>query len=155
MGAAQLIPALLARQMVSRLAGQGGGPGGPGGPGGGPPQSGPQGQPSEMAGQQIAGQLAELNNADPDMILKMLNQVKSVLVALYPRTAFTLPGVARNVAQCQKYLDNAIKEAEQGAATAQTVQPPIANSAGQPMSLRQPPDAQGGMGLEQFASQGM
>ncbi len=146
---------MLARQLVSRLAG-GQGSGQPGMPTGGQPGQPPQqGDPGEMAGQQISSQLSELNNADPQMIMKMLNQVKSVLVALYPRTAFTLPGVARNVAQCQKYLDNAIKEAEQGAATAATVQTPIANQAGQPQALREPADAQGGMGLQQFASQGM
>jgi hypothetical protein len=101
-----------------------------------------------MAGPQIAAQLSELNGADPQMIQKMLNQIKSVMVALYPRSAFTLPGVARNLAQAQKYIDNAIKEAEQGVATQQSVQPPIANGAGQPQSM-QPP------GLEQFASSGI
>jgi len=90
------------------------------------------------------------------MIMKMLNQVKSVMVALYPRSAFTLPGVARALAQAQKYVDQAIKEAEQGAATSQTVQNPIANQAGQPQGLRgQPGQGQGGpVGLEQFAQQG-
>ena len=94
--------------------------------------------------------------ADPDMILKMLNQVKSVVVALYPRSAFTLPGVARALAQAQKYIDQAIKEAEQGAATSQAVQNPIANQAGQPQGLRgQPGQGPGGpVGLEQFAQQG-
>ena len=159
MGAAQAIPAMLAQQMVKRLAG---------GPASGQPPGGPQGPPgagmggpgaSEMAGQQVAAQLGELQGADPDMIMKMLNQVKSVMVALYPRSAFTLPGVARALAQAQKYVDQAIKEAEQGAATAQAVQNPIANQAGQPQGLRgQPGRGPGGpggpVGLEQFAQQG-
>ena len=133
------VTAALARQVVSRLAqnGPSGGAGGPGGPG-----------QSDQAGQQIAQQLAELQGADPGTTMKMLQQIKSVMVAMYPRTAFSIPGVARNIAQAQKYIDNALKECEQAQATAQTVQNPIANGAGQPQQNQ--PDAQGG-GLQQFA----
>lgn len=149
MSAPSPIAGMLARQLIQRLAGGAGGPGGP------PPGMAPGGpQPvspdtGNQAGQQVASQLAELQGADPQSTLKMLQQVKSVLVALYPRTAFSLPGVARNLAQSQKYIDNAIKEAEQGAATMNTVQSPIANNAGQPQ--QGPSPDQGGMGLQQFA----
>jgi hypothetical protein len=100
-----------------------------------------------QAGDQVSKQMAELQGADPGAILQSLTQVKSILVALYPRTAFTIPGVARNLAQSQKYLDNAIKEAEQAAATQQTVQP-IANNA----AISNPSSP--GMGLQDFASGG-
>jgi hypothetical protein len=83
-------------------------------------------------------------------MLQALQQVKSIVVTLYMRSAFTVPGVSRNVAQAQKYIDNAIKEAEQAQATAQTVQGPgpIANNAAVP-------NPQGpGMGLQDFASGG-
>lgn len=85
-------------------------------------------------------------------MLKILQQMKSMAVALYPRAAFTVPGVSRNIAQAQKYLDNAIKEAEQAAATASTIQPPIANSTG----ITPPtPDSQNSLpGLQQFSDQG-
>ena len=118
----------------------------------GAPQGGPQGDPSSQAGQQISSQLSELQNADPQSMLKMLQQIKSVMVALYPRSAFTIPGVARNIAQAQKYIDNAIKEAEQAAATANTVQQPIANNAGQPQQGPGPSDGGNSLpGLQSFA----
>lgn len=101
------------------------------------------------AGDQVSRQLAELQGADPGAILKALQQVKSIVVALYPRTAFSLPPVSRNLAQMQKYLDGAIKEAEQASATAGTVGAqggPIANGAAIPNP--QVP------GLQDFASGG-
>lgn len=143
------LPAMMARQLLSRLAG-----GGAPGPQGPPQPPGPGGaasmnaNPPSAAGQQISQQLAELQGADPQSTLKLLQQVKSILVALYPRTAFTIPGVARNVAQSQKYIDNAIKEAEQAAATASTVQSPIANNTG---ITPQSPERGGTPGLQQFS----
>ena len=147
MAAQPNLAAMMARQLISRMSQGGGQPPSPGG-GMAPPQGGPppQGQPSP-AGAQISQQLAELQGADPQSMLKLLKQVKSILVALYPRSAFTVPGVARNVAQSQKYIDNAIKEAEQASATAQAVQPPIANSTG---ITPQAPDEQT-PGLQQFS----
>lgn len=121
------LPGILARNIVQKLAGQ---------------------QP-DSAGQQIAQQLAELQGADPNSMLKMLQQIKSQIVALYPRASFTIPEVARNLAQMQKYCDNAIKGAEQAAATSSTVKAPIANSAGQPQVG--PTQNQGLPGLQDFA----
>jgi hypothetical protein len=142
---------MMARQLIQKLAGGGGAPGGAMPPGGGMPQPGgpggpgAQGAPPDQAGMQIQTQLAELQGADPNSMLKLLQQIKSQLVAIYPRAAFTIPEVSRNVAQAQKYLDTAIKECEKAAATASTVQP-IANNAGQP-----PRGQDDGAGLQQFA----
>src|SRR5229473_1755032 len=118
MGAGPQLPAIMARQLLSRMGG-----GGPGGAPGGPPQPpGPggaasmQANPAASAGQQISQQLAELQGADPQSMLKILQQMKQMSVALYGRAAFTIPGVARNIAQMGKYIDNAIKEAEQASA---------------------------------------
>jgi hypothetical protein len=155
MAAGPQLPAMMARQLLSRLAG-GGAPGGAPPGGGGPPQppgpggaAGMQATPPSSAGQQISQQLAELQGADPGSMLKILQQVKSMLVALYPRSAFTIPGVARNTAQAMKYMDNAIKEAEQAAATQQTVKPPIANNTG---ITPQGPDQSASLpGLQQFS----
>lgn len=140
------LPAMMARQLIAKLAGGGAPQGGPQGlpPGGGGLAQGNPEQP-DQAGQQIGAQLAELQGADPNSIMKMLQQIKSQLVAIYPRTAFTIPEVASNVANCQKYLDKAIKSCEQAAATANTVQQPIANQAGQPQRGPQQP------GLNDFA----
>jgi hypothetical protein len=130
------LAAIMARQMMAKLAPQGGGqPGQPQTPGGDNP---------DQAGQQIQTQLAELQGADPSSLLKVCKQIKSQLVAIYPRCAFSVPDAASKIAQSQKYLDSAIKDFEKAAEVASTVQSPIANNAGQP------PQGQQG-GLEQFA----
>jgi hypothetical protein len=137
------IAAILARQLAGKLAGGGQQQGVPGGA-----MGAPQGAPPDQAGMQIQSQLAELQGADPNSLMKIMQQIKSQLVAIYPRAAFTIPEVSRNVAQAQKYLDTAIKECEKAVATQQTVeQGPIVNNAGQP-PMGQP------QGLEQFASMG-
>jgi hypothetical protein len=140
MGAApNPLAAIMARQMMQKLAPQ-------------PPQGGQQamqgGQPDnpDAAGQQIQSQLAELQGADPNSMMKILNQIKSQLVAIYPRAAFTMPDVATPVAQAQKYCDAAIKACQKAADVAQTVQAPIANNAGQPPNGQMQPQ-----GLQQFA----
>ena len=80
---------------------------------------------------QLSQQLAELQGADPDAIIKSLTQMKSMAVQHYTRAAFTMPGVTRNLAQVVKYLDNSIQEAEKAAATTAAAGP-IANNAAIP-----------------------
>jgi hypothetical protein len=77
---------------------------------------------------QLSQQLAELQGADPDAIIKSLTQMKSMAVQHYTRAAFTMPGVTRNLAQVVKFLDNSIQEAEKAAATTAAAGP-IANNA--------------------------
>ena len=108
-----------------------GGPGGPGGPGGGPPPPGPASPPTTPAGLQLSQQLAELQGADPDAMVKSLTAQKSLAVQTYTRAVFTMPGVSRNMANVVKYLDNAIQEAEKAAATTAAAGP-IANNAAIP-----------------------
>lgn len=127
---------MMARQLIGKIAGAGGAPGGPAGPlpGAGPspaPGPGPDSPPTTPAGLQLSQQLAELQNADPDAMVKSLASIKSVAVSLYTRAAFTLPGVTRNLAQVVKYLDNSIHEAEKAAATTAAAGP-IANNAAIP-----------------------
>ena len=142
---------MMARQLIGKLAGggaPGAGPAGPGGPlppppgmtgqagpgmppGGGPGAGGPGAPgspPMPPAGLQLSQQLAELQGADPDAIVKSLTQMKSMAVQHYTRAAFTMPGVTRNLAQVVKYLDNSIQEAEKAAA-ATSAAGPIANKA--------------------------
>jgi hypothetical protein len=151
MAAGPQLPAIMARQLLARMGGggapaQGGPPPGPPGPGG---AAAMQANPAGQAGQQISQQLAELQGADPGSMVKILQQMKSMAVALYPRSAFTIPGVARNLAQMMKYLDNAIKEAEQGAATQSVVKPPIANNTG--ITPSGPDQSSSLPGLQQFS----
>lgn len=139
MAAGSPVTSLLARGLVSRLA-QGGAQ-----PQGGMP--GAQPSPPDNAGQQISAQLSELQGADPQSTLRMLQQMKSQIVVMYARTAFPMPEVSRNLAQMQKYVDNAIKAAEQGAGAMNA----IANNAGQPQQQR-PEDNQG---LPELSQPGM
>ena len=132
---------MMARQLISRMAGA---QGGPQGPPSGPPQGGPAPSP---AGVQLSQQLSELQGADPDAMLKAITQVKGIIISLYPQAAMKVPGVARNLAQAVKYLDNAIADAEKAAATIQSVTP-IANNA----SIANPTDQ--GINLGNFASGG-
>ena len=141
---------MMARQLISKIAGAGGGaaaggpPSGPGGPAGpnpaaigaaGPGAGGPGGPPGgpspTPAGLQLSQQLAELQGADPDAMIKSLTSMKSMAVQHYTRAAFTMPGVTRNLAQVVTYLDNSIQEAEKAAATTAAAGP-IANNAAIP-----------------------
>lgn len=130
---------MMARQLIGKLAG--GAPAVPGGPlppppgmvgAGGPPgPGGPDSPPATPAGLQLSQQLAELQGADPDAMVKSLTSIKSMIVQQYTRAAFTMQGVSRNLAQVVKYLDNSIQEAEKAAATTAAAGP-IANNAAIP-----------------------
>ena len=102
----------------------GAGPGGPGGPG-------PNAPPTTPAGLQLSQQLAELQGADPDAMVKSLTSIKSQVMTHVTRAAFTMPGVTRNLFNVVKYLDNSIQEAEKAAATTASAGP-IANNAAIP-----------------------
>ena len=163
---------MMARQLIGKLAGGGqGGPGGPPsgpggpmppppgmmgqagpgapgaggppGPGGGPPPPGPNAPPTTPAGLQLSQQLAELQGADPDAMVKSLTSIKTVAVQLYTRAAFTMPGVTRNLANVVKYLDNCIQDAEKAAATTAAAGP-IANNA----AIPNPAGQSGGLGSQ-------
>ena len=118
----------------------------PGGGPGGPP--GPNSPPTTPAGMQLSQQLAELQGADPDAMVKSLTSTKSMVVTQYTRAVFTIPGVARNLAQAVKYLDNAIQEAEKAAATTAAAGP-IANNA----AIPNPAGQNGGAPVSGMASQ--
>jgi hypothetical protein len=139
---------MMARQLIGKLAGgapNGGPPAGPGGPmppppgmtgqgGSGGPSAGGTGAPGSPppttpAGLQLSQQLAELQGADPDAMIKSLTSMKSMAVQQYTRAAFTMPGVTRNLAQVVKYLDNCIQEAEKAAATTAAAGPITNNAA--------------------------
>ena len=144
---------MMARQLIAKMAGGAGAGGGAGAPGAGGPPAGPGGPlppppgmvgaggpgaspnaggpPTTPPGLQLSQQLAELQNADPDAMVKGVNSAKSICVSLYTRAAFTMPGVTRNLMQAIKYLDNAIQEAEKAAATTAAAGP-IANNAAIP-----------------------
>jgi hypothetical protein len=70
-------------------------------------------------------------------------------VTTYTRAVFTIPGVARNLSQAIKYIDNSIQEAEKAAATTAAAGP-IANNAAIPNPAGQNGGAPvGGMNSQQ------
>lgn len=122
----------LSRQLIARLAQAAGQPGG-------------GGQPSDQAtpdatGAQLGAQFSQLAGADPNMMLKAAQQVKAMMVAIFGRTAFSMPEAARHAGQANKSIDAMIKSLQEGAA-AQMATAPIANSAALPN-----PSDMGGMG---------
>jgi len=105
-----------ASQLIEQLAKRGG------------PAAG--GASPDAAGAQLSQQMAELKGADPQLLTKAGEQVKSMLLAIQFRTAFQVPEAARHAAQAQKSIDAMLKALQQASATAQTVQSPIVNNAG-------------------------
>jgi hypothetical protein len=69
-----------------------------------------------------------------------------MVVSLYTRAVFTIPGVSRNLANVVKYLDNSIQEAEKAAA-ATAAAGPIANNA----AIPNPAGQSSGLGSQQGA----
>jgi hypothetical protein len=117
---------MMAQQMVKRLA-----------------THGQEGSDPSAAGRQLSEQMSQLSGADPKMLSKAMEQVKSMLVAIYTKTAFQVPEAARHAAQAQKSVDAAIKALEQASATEQTVAP-IVNQAGMSNQEAQGPQPQQG-----------
>lgn len=110
------VRAMQARNLVERLAQQGG-----------PDQGGAS---PDAAGGQLSQQLSELKGADPQLMVKATEQMKAMALAIQVRMAFVNPEAARHMAQAQKSLDGALKALNQAAATANTIQQPIVNQAG-------------------------
>ena len=121
MAAGNPVQGMMARQLVERLAKSGG----------------QQGASPDAAGEQLGAQFSQLQGADPQMLLKAAQQVKSMLVAIDVRTAFAVPEASRHAGQARKSIDAMIKALEQGAATQQTVRP-IANQAAMPNPQQNP-----------------
>jgi hypothetical protein len=90
-------------------------------------------QPAEAGANTLGARMAELGGSDPGALVKSLEQMKKNVVDLIPQTAFRLPGVTKHLVPLLKALDGAIKEAQQGLSTQQTVeQSPIGLSIAQP-----------------------
>lgn len=132
--------AALAQQVIRALAAR---QGGAGAPPGAAPGMGPGGEaPAAGVGQS----LADIQGADPQAILGILNQIKQQIVGLIPATAFRLAGVAKQISPMIKYIDAAIKETEQALQTTKTISGmPIGMAAAQ-TAPGLPSQGAGGMG---------
>lgn len=127
----------MARSLIDSLVG-GGKAGGPV-----PQQSGMQ--PPDQLGNVLSGKLAEMRQADPKAITRVLMAMKRQIVDLIPQVAFTIPGMNKHLPNLLKTVEAALKEVEQAGNVQQTVERnPIQASMAQPPSEPQP---NGGMQL--------
>lgn len=120
------------------------------GMGGGAPGGTATGGSSADAG--VGPAARELQGADPEYALKLVNELKKQIADLIPSLAFRAPAASRNLVSCFKGLDGAIKELQQAQATKNAVGPALGMSA---IPQPQPPDSSGGPDLMKSASQGM
>lgn len=118
------VQASLSRQLIQRLAQsqmQGGG------------QPASASSTPDAVGQQLSSQFSQLAGADPNLLLKASQQLKQMLVAIFQRTAFTMPEASRHAGQASKAIDSMIKVLSDGVA-AQAAASPIVNSAALPQT---------------------
>jgi hypothetical protein len=72
-------------------------------------------------GQTLSKQMADVQGADPQMILKQLESVNQVLGVLFVKTFQTLPNVANQISATMKALSRSIKEAQQASQVGEVV----------------------------------
>jgi len=76
---------------------------------------------TQNPGQQLSEQTANLQGADPSMIMRQLDQVYSVLGVLFVKTFQSLPNVANQISATMKQLSRAQKEIQQAASVSEVV----------------------------------
>lgn len=79
-------------------------------------------------GQDYAQQSADLQGADPKMLLDQLDKINKLLGVMFVQTFQRLPNVANQISQTMKQLSRAIKEGQQAASVSEVVKPPINQS---------------------------
>jgi hypothetical protein len=136
-GGGTLPPELMAKVMGALSARTQGGAGGAAGP---------------TPGRDLGERLAEVQGADPSMVLRQLEQVNQVLGVLFVKTFQSLPNVANQISATMKQLSRAVKEAQQASNVSETVSgatgqpgqpPPISFSAAQAGENAGPPSYAG------------
>lgn len=117
------VQAAEAQGILQMLAGAGGpGAGAPGAAGApGMPQASPQGMALQGATQQLDG-------ANPQGLVTMLQQINDTLAQAYLMAAMRVPDMAEDISKARGALQRAIKKAQQASQVMQAVRP-IANSA--------------------------
>jgi hypothetical protein len=130
-------PQMILQMLKSRAGGAGAAGGATGAPG---------------AEESVGPASRELQGADPEYALKLINQLKKQIADMIPTLAFRAPAASRALVSTFKGLDVAIKELQQAQATLSAVGGPIKMS-GLPTS--QPPGGTGSPEMMKPASPGM
>src|SRR5271167_1716487 len=109
--------------------------------------AGPAGAPPGAGGteESLGPATRELQGADPDYALKLVNSLKKQIADMIPTLAFRAPAASRALVSTFKGLDAAIKELQQAQATMNAVGGGIKNSA-----IPQPSPPSGGMGAPEI-----
>jgi hypothetical protein len=115
MGAPGVNPQILLQLLKSKTGGAAGPAGAATGTGGADESLGPA--------------TRELQGADPDYALKLVNNLKKQIADMIPTLSFRAPAASRALASTFKGLDTAIKELQQAQATMNAVGGGIKNSA--------------------------
>ena len=76
---------------------------------------------STNPGQDFSQQSAQLQGADPSMVLRQLESVNQMLGVLFVKTFQTLPNVANQISATMKALSRAIKEGQQASNVGEVV----------------------------------
>lgn len=106
---------------------------------------------STNPGQDFSQQSAQLQGADPSMILRQLESTNQMLGVLFVKTFQTLPNVANQISATMKALSRAIKEAQQASNVGEVVGKSEEGSSQQPISFS--PVSQGAVpGADQGAT---
>jgi hypothetical protein len=80
-------------------------------------QGGQTGEGSGDSAQEYASQAAELQGADPQMLLRQLNQMQKLLGVIFVQTIQRLPNVGNQISKVMSQMTRAIKEAQQAGST--------------------------------------
>ena len=106
-----------------------------------------------QAGESVGPAIKQLQAANPDYTLKIVNDLKKQIADMIPQLAFRAPAASRALMSTFKGLDTAIKELQQAQATQNAVGGGINNSA-----VPQPQPPTGGLetpNIDRSASVGM
>ena len=76
---------------------------------------------SGSADEGVGPAMQQLQGADPEYALKLINNIKKQIADMIPTLAFRAPAAARNLVSCFKGLDGSIKELQQAQQTKQAV----------------------------------
>ena len=120
----------------------------------GAPGAGPAGTATGAgAGEDSVGPAArELQGADPEYALKLINGLKKQIADLIPTLAFRAPAASRALVSTFKGIDAAIKELQQAQATLNAVGGPLNMSA---IPQPQPPGGSGAPEMMMPANRGV
>lgn len=120
-----------AQSILAKLVAGGGSPGGAPGAGG-PPSSGGApsgGPPPSPTGVALQGATQQLDGANPQGIMSMVQAMSDALAQLYLMSAMRMPSISDDVAQMRKYAGKIIEKAQKAQQVLGGVTP-IMNSAG-------------------------